>query len=802
VNATIRILSATCLVLWLPPFTAAQETSVEIARGWWPELTNVVTPVAWRDHPHRFCVMYDGTVLAMPDPQQLLRYERENSDLSKKPHDGVQLGFIASADGAEPAMPDAPYTLAMPDGKRVGDQGWLDHPAPVLWTRWKPSEGPMAGFELRQLMFAHMAGGKEAVRGDEPMFAWIRLEIAERPAGANKGAKAGLLITISAPHMDFAMQESENCRVLPQASRYPRKLHFKVTGSRDAEHLAALLTEEDGRVRLGLLPARARLVAAMGDHSRHKYLHVELAPDARHVDLLLPMVPVDEATFDAEAALGRDGALAQVAAFWSADPPTAARVHTPEPLINGAILNSVRMARMMTLTLPKTKERSLLSGAMFYSYLWPTPTSMTKHMLLDPFGWHGDVDKYLEIYRKDQGRNKAPGPDFPQHPGYFGVPASLDSGNHWLTDHGSVLYTASRHALLSGNEEFIRRWLEPILKGCDFIKQARQLPRKGAAAPPGVMPPAEASDVSKPIQAFWSDAWNYKALVTAARLLRVIQHPRAEEFEREAADYREAIAQALRAKAARQPRWTDAAGRQRPIVPMTLTTDDTDGLGHEHPFYLDTGPMFGVYAGVLPADDPLMRDAADFLREGPHAQNDKKDRSWSDPPRLIHEMSSAEPCYSWNIFHSHQLGDRQRYLEGMYSIFTGAMSRQTYVSCETRGGITDNVFSATLALTLARLAVVDDELEPDHLHLLRLTPLAWVSAKEQTRFENMPTEFGPVTVKWQLTEDGKTLNLDFNPKFRRQPKAVILHVPPSPGLSKLIVNGTEHAAEAGKPIKL
>jgi hypothetical protein len=138
----------------------------------------------------------------------------------------------------------------------------------------------------------------------------------------------------------------------------------------------------------------------------------------------------------------------------------------------------------------------------------------------------------------------------------------------------------------------------------------------------------------------------------------------------------------------------------------------------------------------------------------------------------------------------------------MYSIFCGALARTTHVSCETRGGVTENVFSSTLAVELARLAVIDDELEPENLHLMRLTPLAWISKDQQTRFENMPTEFGPVTLKWQLTDDGRTLRVEYAPKFRRAPRQVLLHVPPVSGLVKVIVNGREQSVPAAGPIKL
>ena len=39
-----------------------------------------------------------------------------------------------------------------------------------------------------------------------------------------------------------------------------------------------------------------------------------------------------------------------------------------------------------------------------------------------------------------------------------------------------------------------------------------------------------------------------------------------------------------------------------------------------------------------------------------------------------------EPCYSWNVFHAHRLGDRAKYLEGMYSVLAGGVSKQTFIS--------------------------------------------------------------------------------------------------------------------------
>ncbi len=68
-------------------------------------------------------------------------------------------------------------------------------------------------------------------------------------------------------------------------------------------------------------------------------------------------------------------------------------------------------------------------------------------------------------------------------------------------------------------------------------------------------------------------------------------------------------------------------------------------------------------------------------------------------------------------------------------------------------------------------------------------PLVWLRTDRQTRFERVPTEFGPVTVNTKLSSGGKTLEVTYQASFRRPPKRVVLHVPPVSGLKAVKING-------------
>jgi hypothetical protein len=435
----------------------------------------------------------------------------------------------------------------------------------------------------------------------------------------------------------------------------------------------------------------------------------------------------------------------------------------------------------------------MVTGGWTYAHgLWPTPVSMSWTMLLDAMGYHSVLEKYLRMFKREQGTVVAPGGVYKLHPGYLSSPKTLTTID-WLTDHGAILHTMANHALVTDDPTYIEEWMPVIEKACDWIKYARRVEDHGGAK--GVLPPAVSNDVFGPEQAVWSDGWVYKGLTSSIKLMRRMNNPRTEEFEREAREYREVFRKHLMAKTAEQPRWQDAEGKEHALVPHMLT--GTNRYAWEG--YLDVGPLMLVYAGLANADEEVMRDTIAWFRHGPTVPHHRRDADFIQPAILDHEMSSYEPPYSWNIFHSWQLGDRQKFLEGMYSLFTGAYSRQTYSVCEMRGGVAAAVHWLPSVL-LARLSVIDDQIVENELHLLRLAPLAWMRSDRPARFEKIPTYYGPVDLTMQLAEKGKTLDVRFSGKFHHSPERIVLHTPPVPGLSKIRVNGKSY--RAGKEIQV
>jgi hypothetical protein len=514
----VGLVLATAVVCGSPAHGIAEENPCEpnaaAACVWWPDLRDYWTPIGWADHPLRFNVLFNGSIIADPDPWGRLPMFRGL---------GVQLTVMPSPNGEYRATP-----IVTRDTGGVL-QGWMETDAPVLWSEWSQD-----GIRLREEIFAHLPGGREVQTGREPLFAWVRFSIAGRCDPLPLEPQHGFAVKINAPHTRTAMAYLANITFVPERSAYPRELSAVQEGG-------LRLVEPDGRIRLGVAPGhRARILFGRGRPApRDSVLSILLdTRPGEHVDLLVPAIPAEKGAFDAELALGRDRALEQVDRCWSSARQTAARVDTPEPLVNDVIRHSLRFSQIISEKHPESGEYSLLTGSLQYAALWATPFAMNTVMLLDTMGYHAFVDRHLEIFRKRQGTVVPPGDGFKLHSGYLSTPKGLTSID-WLSDHGALLYAVSEHALLSGDKSFTERWLASIVKACEFIRDARS--NRDHKGYPGIMPPAVATDHKTRIQAVWNDGWMHKGLRTAVRVLRAAGHPQAADFDAEARAYREAF---------------------------------------------------------------------------------------------------------------------------------------------------------------------------------------------------------------------------------------------------------------------
>lgn len=769
------------------------EPNLEVARTWWPPARQVWTPLGWKGHLFRFNAFYNGTVVC--EPGAVLSGPKPDV----QPYQGKNFQvtvLMPKRGGTFAAFPTEEHEM-WSDDLGLRKQGWTDgHATPLLWTEFRRQEGLV----LRESVFAHVKGGQAVETAIEPFYAWMRFEVThvdERLAPNDFAFTLRLSKAYLKLSGFFDQQDGVPMMVRPSAAPLDGALRMDRIWNPGGDPMKVPIYDADGNVRLIVsTPAKSTVSLTPTPNTDGVYDLVLRLPVTlgNHLDVLVPMLPQPPDEANRELGLGWDGALRECDAFWQPLPPTASDISTPEPYINEFFRRSPQLAQIVAEKSTDTKLFTFLSGSYGYDVLWSTPTSMVSHMFLDLLGYHDVVEQHIEIYKQSQGSRVPPGPAFngKDWPGYLATPASLQAID-WLSDHGAILEILAVHALLTNRQAFIDRWLDTIVKACDFIKQACALTNHDAYA--GLIPPGVNSDEGIVTQGITSQAWTYRGLRSAVRLLQRLGHPRAAEFDTVASTFRKTYVAALRDLATKSPTWTDPRGHKQPVLPGALT-GERGSFGDLVMF--DGGALMSVWAGLMPADDPLMRSYLEFWRVGPNTELfDPAHHNALDRVVLDHEQSSGEPCYSWNMFHSWQLADRSHYLEGLYGLLVGAVSQDTYISCEHRNAIYGNLFAQPLIVWSLRTAVIDHEIADDELHLLRLCPRDWLTAEAETRFSRVPTFYGPVDLRFRLTRGGRTLSITFAGHWHHAPRRVVVHVPPVDGLQTVEVNGRTYPAGKG-----
>ena len=763
-----------------------EEPSVALAKLWWPEQYNVWTPVGWPDHYFKFNVLYDGGIILSPATQAWRPHSQ------KWAGQDFQMMFCASADGHCWQMPAVPIALREWEGG-LGVQNWdTGHDAPVLRTEFRTKDGVV----LETAIFGHVTGGAPVQTALEPLYARVRVRVkhVDTYYHPQEFKMSVLLSRLFMAHVDYG-KLAPDIGVFPQSAPGVGKLTMEQAGGRYR------ILNADGAVRVAAVPGADQKVE-LTELQEGLYNLVITFPSepGSFVDLLVPMLAQQPDVFSHEESLSYEEALAQADNVWLARRPEDAAVFdVPEPFINEAVRANIDFTPILSEKDYETGEYCYITGTWGYDALWPTPGAFTG-VMMDYLGYADEVARYDAVFAHTQGTATPPGPSYEQHSGYLAAPRHLQAID-WISDHGAILWQVATHGLLTMDEDFIAKWTDPLVKACEFIKDYSLGEHPGI---PGLLPAGWSTDEEVPVQSVWNLAWNYKGLSTAVRLLEKTGHPRAAEFASFRDQFKETFLKEYRRVVEEGPRWVDDGGNVRYRPPQELYTADasrfqTQGrpVGHTFmtdAFYLDTGPMCLVWGGLMEPDDPIMQDVTAFFREGPNWEL-RKPFPWScDRPVLEHEMSSCEPCYSYNCFHSWKAGDRDRFLEAMYSVLVGGISQNTFISCEHRHGMQAMQSAFALGFYLARLSVIDEQIVPGDLHLLRFCPLAWLRSDRPARFLRMPTEFGPVDLTAQLSKDGKTLEVSLKGDWRERPGEVVLHVPPVPGLRKVSVNGRRYPA--------
>jgi hypothetical protein len=762
--ALISLLSANLAILY------AQEPSYEQAVARWPDLQRPIMFLGCKDHTDEFAVMWNGnlslTTLTYIDADKRLFQDRAK--------DSLQVSFAV---GEKPNFENR----EVEDGSTEPSlaEGYL----PI--TRVKLTRDHVA--LLQEAFVSDEGGNGKAAAWNAPVFLRVRFTVLEQSGTDN--SPIHLWAQMAKNHTSFSMTTRRNVRIARVAPVYDRKLRQEGDRLLDDRGLVRMFAEQQFRF-YAELPDALNSIALREFQLDKNVTEFSLPRKTGAVlELTFPFIPVSGEKIASVRRLAYAKARASVEKFWKDEIGRGMQVEVPEEPVNNLWRFSVPLGFITADTYPNG-EQVLKLSAHEYEAIWPVGNAIHLPELIQR-GYLEEAAAFLEIYLDPERRRPVPntGTTYTSMNGFITAPSEYVAVG-WVPDHGAILWTASEYFLLTREEKFLDRWLRTLLEGVEWIRRERAITKLRGGIDAGLMPPGRATDAAMQYNFVFNDAWMYRGLADVCRVLKAVNHKETQRCEQERDDYRATFQRAFRNAIRQTVRWTDASGAQIPFVPWELRQTNADDL---HVFYLDGGPLFAGVAGLLNPDDEIMTWALKWLTEGPDSKSYSPDWSdWSERPSLPYEMASSEPALSWNIPLRFLRNERQKFLEGFYSLCAGAVSRRFMVGHETRNGIQGMALvNATINIQLRNILVFEQE-EGRGIDLLRNSPSAWLGAGKRISVKRAQTYFGPISYEIRAG-DGRSIEAEIEAPSRDPVDWIRLHLyhPEDKPLKRVSVNGLE-----------
>jgi len=326
---------------------------------------------------------------------------------------------------------------------------------------------------------------------------------------------------------------------------------------------------------------------------------------------------------------------------------------------------------------------------------------------------------------------------------------------------GQALWTLWQYWKITGDREFLKRAYPQMRRAVEWIQQARrQAPPDSPYA--GVLPNAVADgeylwDGKHHIVGY--DLWNLRGVLCTEDAAEALgETAAAQEFRREADDYRKAIDAAL----------------QR------------TGLPHFPPSWEKVGTHWGNTETLWPTelfapDDPRVTALIREVRERHAGGFLEGTIRWAGLPDAIHPYMSSYTTMGTLARGEHEQFVQDFYWYLLHSTATHAFAEGIYF--KKRTAWSDTIPHATGAANYAfllRHALVHER--GNELHLLRGAPDWWLEAGREIRVENAPTHFGPLSFRVRGTAKG--IEVKLVPPRRSPPTRIMLHLPQSRSLAR------------------
>ena len=770
VKLFVGLLAVGSLLTGLTGILHSEDPSYEQAVARWADMPRPITFLGCKDHPDEFGVMWNGNLtLTSPtlvDADRRLFKDRRDQSL--------QVSFSV---GDKPEFPNRDRD----DGSAVPSlaEGYL----PIAQIRVKRNDVVLQ----EEAFVSNSDGNCLADAWNGPVFLRVRFTVLEVASG---NSPIHLWAQLAKNHTGYAMREVSNVRIDFVAPLYGRRLQANGNSLLDSRGLVVMDAPQDFRFYPELPTALDSIALRESQLNRNLCEFTLPRRTGAVLDLILPFVPASADKIKEVSRMDFNEARLSVIKCWKNEITRGMQIEVPEETLNNLWRFTVPLTFMTADSYPNG-DKVLKTSSHNYEAVWATPGAMNIVDLIQR-GYLQEAAAYLAPLLDPDRQQPVPntGSSFSSTKGIVGGPKDYVLIN-WVTDNSAILWAASEYYLLTRDDKFLARALPAMLGSLEWIARERDRTKLRGGPDGGLMPAGRFTDAENQANFFWNDAWTYRGLADVCRVLEVIGQKDAGRWARERDDYRTTFQRVFSEQVQNTIRWRDPSGAWIPFIPFRLGQTASENPQY---FYLDAGPLMLGVSGLIDPKDITMTWALKWLTEGPDSSGDPDWQDWTRPASLRFEMSSLEPCYSWNIYLRFLRGEREKFLEGFYSLAAGSVTRKFLGGVEHRNGIQAlPVTNSVIDSHLRNMLVFENE-DGQGIDLLRNSPVAWLRPQKQIRVEKAQTYFGPIS--YRIVSFGGRIEAEIESPSRMPPQRIRLWLnhPEGKTLRTVTVNG-----QAGSP---
>jgi hypothetical protein len=325
-------------------------------------------------------------------------------------------------------------------------------------------------------------------------------------------------------------------------------------------------------------------------------------------------------------------------------------------------------------------------------------------------------------------------------------------GNYWK-ENGIVLYILYRHALLTGDKDWLHKNWDTVKRVVAAIQELRRRSRIDPAAPEAGLMPAGVPDggIGGVVQEYTNVYWNLAGLKAAIEAAKLIQAPERAAWEAEFKDFWAIFQAAVK---------RDAKPAGGGLVYLPILMKPQEGID---PVRGQWAFCHAVFPGQLFApEDPLVRGNMQLL-DSHEKEGITLGTGWLADGLWNYFASFLAHAHLW-------LGNGPKAAEIYYAYANHASPLRAWREEQAPqdssrtdkfvGDMPHNWASAEFIRLTRNLLVLERGSE---LHLLEGIPRNWLAAGAITELKNAATNFGPVSLRLEVAADGINATLSVTP---------------------------------------